>query len=288
MTGPRERCGPYEILRWLEGAGDVAEARRWDGGDSRRYALKLTDHVDKEVPALDTLAGHPSLPERLGELRDQERGRWVIVFAWIDGEPLDGARARDMSPTQRLWVLHHLASVLAYVHAAGQVHRDVKPGNVMIEHGFYQEPESPRHVRLIDFDIVATARTPVTRFHERAQGTPRYMAPEALRLAPDAMNDRARDVFAFGVLGWELFAGRHPHGELPPQGIARDFYARLYAQESNLAPRGFPVASLPAWGAQVEAVLRACLSPAVEARPVPRAVARSGSARQRLPWPCAG
>ncbi|APR75151.1 serine/threonine protein kinase [Minicystis rosea] len=272
MTGSEERCGSYEILHWLEGAGDVALAHRWDAVDSRRYALKLTDHVDKEVPALDLLAGHPSLPERLGEFRDQERNRWVIVLAWIDGEPLDGARARGMSATQRLWVLHHLAAVLAHVHAAGRVHRDVKPHNVMIEHGFYQDPELPRHVRLIDFDIVAIARTPVTRFGEEAPGTPQYMAPEALRLAPDATNDRARDVFAFGALGWELFANRHPYGEVPPGGIPRDFYARLYAGGPGLTPRGFPAALLPTWGAQVEAVLRACLSPEAEARPEIREV----------------
>jgi serine/threonine protein kinase len=267
MLRSGERCGKYRIIRKVGEGGEVYLARLGDAAHTGQFALKLTDHVEKEVEALDLLGKHPSLPRKYEVFRDEERRRWVLVLESVPGESLGGGRGRRLSAPQRLWVLQHLARVLAHVHESGRVHRDVKPENLMLDDAFYERPEDPRHVRLIDFDIVARARTPVTRYGDDAQGTPRYMAPEALWLASGAANDRAWDVFAFGVLGWELFTGRHPYGTPSPGEDSRGYYRALYARASSLTPQAFPRDELPGWGAGVHAVLRACLSLRADDRP---------------------
>ncbi len=109
----------------------------------------------------------------------------VAVGQWLDPK----AKVRLLLP-----VLH----ALAYIHRRGMIHRDLKPGNILV---------SGQEVKVLDFGLatIGDHTTP-------SSGTQRYMAPEMLR------GDRATavsDLYALGVIGYEMFAGWHP---LAPTG----------------------------------------------------------------------
>ena len=96
--------------------------------------------------------------------------------------------------------------------AAGVVHRDIKPDNVML---------SGRHALVMDFGVAkavseATGRQKLTTVGV-ALGTPAYMAPE--QAAADPNVDHRADIYALGVMGYELLTGRPPFTGLTPQQV---------------------------------------------------------------------
>ena len=138
-------------------------------------------------------------------------------------------------------VLRELCDALAYAHGRGIVHRDIKPDNVLL---------SGRHVMLADFGI-ATVGMSTTVI---ALGTLAYMAPE--QLAGDAEVDHRADLYAVGVLGYELLAGRTPFVGARQAIID----GHLHATPAPLAVRDL----------SVPPALDAFLSRCLEKRPVDR------------------
>ncbi len=140
----------------------------------------------------------------------QEDGRTFIVMEYVDGQPLDATRSRG--PRQVLALARQLCDALHYAHDRGLVHRDLKPGNVLVD--------PAGQVKIADFGIATwvagpRAETRLTLAEEHP-GTPAYMAPEAQRgTAPHAR----QDVYSLGVLLYQMLMGRLPSGffELPPE-----------------------------------------------------------------------
>ena len=100
-------------------------------------------------------------------------------------------------------LLAEVADALAYAHAQGVVHRDIKPDNVLL---------SARHALVTDFGVAkavseATGRQQLTTAGV-ALGTPAYMAPE--QAAADPQLDHRVDIYALGAMAYELLAGRPP------------------------------------------------------------------------------
>ena len=149
-----------------------------------------------------------------------------------------------------LRLLREVADALAFAHENGVVHRDIKPDNVLL---------SGRHALVADFGVskalsAATGEDKVTTLGV-ALGTPAYMAPE--QAAADAAIDHRADIYALGILGYELLTGRPPFTGTTPQQI-------LGAQVTE-TPR--TVTELrPAVPEAVSAVLMRCL----EKRPADR------------------
>jgi len=147
-------------------------------------------------------------------------------------------------------LLHDVADALAHAHQHGLVHRDIKPENVLL---------SGRHALVTDFGVAkavseATGREQLTTVGV-ALGTPTYMAPE--QAAADPNIDRRADIYALGVLGYELLTGRPPFTGPNPQSV-------LAAQVSK-APT--PVAELrPTVPPALAALIMRCL----EKRPADR------------------
>ena len=164
-----------------------------------------------------------------------------------------------------------VATALAHAHAHGVVHRDLKPGNVLVNLAAGQ-------VKLADFGVARDIDTTHTRTG-LSLGTPAYMAPEQLAGIPASA---ASDSYALGVMLFELLAGRRPHqgaslGELlkaissePPAALARlrpDLPASAVAAvEQLLAPQPTDrPANLAAWAASVAtlaALMTKMLAPA--------------------------
>ncbi|MBC8028510.1 MAG: protein kinase [Pyrinomonadaceae bacterium] len=130
-------------------------------------------------------------------------GRPFIVMQYIEGKTLRAAMGgQAMEPKRAARIVSQLGSALSAVHGAGVVHRDLKPENVML-----QPSSDDEFAILIDFGI---AKVDISRAgrseRETWAGTPVYMAPEQLQGHPVP----ASDVWALGVVAYELVTGRRP------------------------------------------------------------------------------
>ncbi len=131
---------------------------------------------------------------------------------YIDGESLRGAIKRQGRLPVRdvVRILHDVVDALAYAHARGIVHRDIKPDNILT---------SGMHALVTDFGV-AKALSAAIPLHGgtttgMAIGTPAYMAPE--QLAADPAADHRVDLYAVGLLGYELLTGTSPFTGTSPQ-----------------------------------------------------------------------
>lgn len=128
-----------------------------------------------------------------------------LVMELVEGEPLAGILAREgrVSPERLLHILEQAGRALNAAHERGLVHRDVKPGNILVVRG----SDGQETVKLTDFGIAKAAHSaPVTR-SGMVMGTAQYIAPEQAtghEAAP------ASDVYSLAVCGYECLAGRRP------------------------------------------------------------------------------
>ena len=210
------RLGPYEILSLIGagGMGEVYKAR--DTRLDRTVAIKI-------LP--DTFAGDPHFRERFDReartisqldhphvcaLYDvgEQGGTAFLVMQFLEGETLADRLAKGALPIdQAIKTGVEIASALDRAHRAGIVHRDLKPGNIML---------TKTGARLLDFglakstaSVLADASSLPTAANLTAEGTIlgtfQYMAPEQI----EGQNVDARtDIFAFGVVFYEMVTGR--------------------------------------------------------------------------------
>ncbi|MFO0845522.1 MAG: protein kinase [Gemmataceae bacterium] len=138
-------------------------------------------------------------------------GQHFIASAFIEGQPLAKAVGeKGVGNSRAARIVRDLAEALAYAHAAGVVHRDVKPANVMLD------AEDQPH--LMDFGLAARLESTEKLTHEGAVlGTPSYMAPEQARGQEGEARPQS-DQYALGVVLYELLTGRTPF-EGPPQVV---------------------------------------------------------------------
>jgi serine/threonine-protein kinase len=174
------------------------------------------------------------------------------VMPYVEGESLRGrvAREGELPVHDAVKILIEVTDALAYAHGRGIVHRDIKPDNVLL---------SGRHALVTDFGVAkavseATGRQQLTTAGV-ALGTPAYMAPEQATADPGI--DHRADIYALGVMGYELIAGRPPFS-------GRTSQETLAAHVTQPPP---PLGALrPACPPMLESVLMRCL----EKRPADR------------------
>src|SRR5881398_4086499 len=138
------------------------------------------------------------------------------VMPLIAGEALRAriAHERALPIGETVRILRDVCDALAYAHGHGVVHRDIKPDNVML---------SGKHALVTDFGVAKAVSSSTGSGSGTltsigmALGTPACMAPEQAAGDPNA--DHRADLYAVGVLGYELLAGRTPFGGLSPQGM---------------------------------------------------------------------
>ena len=181
-----------------------------DGATNDSRALERLHREARSAAALD----HPYIC-KIHEITEVD-GRTGIVMEHVSGETLQAELARTpLSPKRALEIAGEVAEALEESHRKRVVHRDLKPANVMLT--------KQGHVKVMDFGLAkqvgvgssdeqttGSLTDPGTRV-----GTPAYMAPEQL-LGSDA--DERSDIFAFGILLYELLAGMHPFKRSSPSG----------------------------------------------------------------------
>jgi serine/threonine protein kinase/tetratricopeptide (TPR) repeat protein len=139
-----------------------------------------------------------------------------FTMPFVEGESLRArlARGEEVPLKAAVHLLREVASALAYAHRKGVIHRDIKPENVLI---------TEQHAMVTDFGV-AKAISAATHADADgltavgvALGTPAYMAPE--QVAGDPGTDHRADIYAFGVIAYELLAGRAPFAGRTAQAL---------------------------------------------------------------------
>ncbi len=224
-------AGRYRVLGFI-GAGGMGAVYRAEHVHMRKtVALKLlhaeflaVDEVVQRFEREAIAAGrieHPNVvaASDFGKLDD---GSFYLVLEYVDGTSLRALLAKGALPLARtLHVARQTALALGAAHAAGVVHRDLKPDNVML----VSEPGGGVRVKVLDFGIARVAppgqnrdSTKLTRVGV-VMGTIAYMSPE--QAVGQAVDERA-DLYSLGVMLYEMIAGVVPFdAELPSQVLAR-------------------------------------------------------------------
>jgi eukaryotic-like serine/threonine-protein kinase len=124
-----------------------------------------------------------------------------LVMELVEGEPLSSVLLREgrLDVTRTLSIVRQTAAALAAAHAAGVVHRDVKPGNVLVA------PDG--HVKITDFGIAWSASSVPLTGTGQVIGTAHYLSPEQ---AQGGKATPASDVYSLGAVAYECLAGRRP------------------------------------------------------------------------------
>ena len=209
--------GPYWIRRQIGrgGMGRVFLAEQRTQDFTRPVALKLIDRPGldaatvrrfrDEVRILAALE-HPGIARFLDGGRSPE-GTWFLALEYVEGEDLLAhARRRELAVDERVRLFLAVLEAVAFAHSRGVVHRDLKPGNILV--GADDRP------RLLDFGISKLVdadddeEAPATRTEQRAF-TPAYASPEQFR---GERVSTAADVYSLGVVLYELLAGVRPYG----------------------------------------------------------------------------
>jgi serine/threonine-protein kinase len=216
---PQILLGRYEVGRLL-GAGGMAEV--YEGHDrllARRVAIKILLSQYAHDPAFlarfrreAQSAASLSHPNIVGVYDTGSEGdTWFIVMEYVDGRTLkDIIRAEGALYWARAAeVAGDVAGALAVAHARGIVHRDVKPGNVMLT--------TEGKVKVMDFGIARATAVPSITQTSAVVGTAQYIAPEqAQGLEVDARSD----VYALGCCLYEMVTGQVPFTGPTPVAIA--------------------------------------------------------------------
>jgi eukaryotic-like serine/threonine-protein kinase len=138
------------------------------------------------------------------------------TMPYLEGESLRAAleRKKEFSPREVMRILHDIVDALAFAHARGVIHRDIKPANILTQGS---------HALVADFGVAKalSAALPLSSVTTAgiAIGTPAYMAPE--QLAGDVNADHRMDIYAVGLLAYELVTGMSPFtGPSPRETLA--------------------------------------------------------------------
>src|SRR6266498_1530983 len=217
--GPRILAGRYEVGRLL-GAGGMAEV--YEGHDrllARRMAIKILlsqyahdpaflERFRREAQSAASLP-HPNIVSVFDTGSDGDT--WFIVMELVAGNTL-----RDLihlhgpvHPARAAEICSEVAGALAVAHAHGVVHRDVKPGNVMLT--------TEGKVKVMDFGIARASAVPSITQTAAVVGTAQYIAPEQ---AQGLEVDARTDVYALGCCLYEMVTGQVPFTGPTPVAIA--------------------------------------------------------------------
>ncbi|RYU08824.1 serine/threonine-protein kinase [Nocardioides iriomotensis] len=164
---------------------------------------------------------HPHIVAVYDFVEEDDGERW-LVMEYVDGETLSSyvRRRGRLTPEQAAPLLRQCADALAAAHAAGIVHRDVKPSNVMVDRR--------GEVKLTDFGIAKLGADPSITQTGLLSGSPAYLAPE---VAAGHGATAASDVWSLGATAFHLLSGR------PPYDIGENVLGGLYRIVNEEPPR---------------------------------------------------
>jgi hypothetical protein len=227
------RLGHFEIVRVIGRGGMGVVLHAFDADLQRDVAVKLLDpqlagnetaraRFCREARAAAAVT-HENIVAVHQVDEDDASGLPYLVMQLVSGESLETRLSRGrLTVAEAVRIGSQAAAGLAAAHASGLIHRDIKPGNILLEAGTDK-------ARLTDFGLARAAEDMKLTRTGFVAGTPLYMAPEQAR--GDEVDHRA-DLFALGSVLYESLAGKPPFGGKTPlqvlRRIADDRHEPLY------------------------------------------------------------
>ncbi|MBZ4413811.1 protein kinase [Myxococcus sp. MISCRS1] len=244
----------YQPVRFLGQGGMGQVFLAYDPLLRRNVALKFVKGGDPELARRflsEARAQARVRHERVCEVYEvgEVQGRGYIAMRYVDGQPL-GQLAATLTPEQKVLVLRQAAEGVHAAHRAGLVHRDIKPGNILVE----RTEDGGYAPFVMDFGLARDWREEAGQSGV-VMGTPHYMAPEQAR-GDTSRLDRRVDVYGLGATLYVLLTGQTPFA-----GSGQDVITRLQTQEP-LPPRAVD-RDIPE---DLEAVVLKCLEKERSAR----------------------
>lgn len=224
--------GRYRLIARIGAGGTSSVYSAVDGRDGGKIAVKIA-YPRLDLGTMNSLIGnehavlsrlsHESIVRTLGE--GEHDGRRYVLLEHVGGETLYNEidMGRRMSWARARNILVQICSALDHVHGAGLVHRDVKPGNIVL-HGAARRERA----KLIDFGLAHEPGTKDLVPSSMAAGTATYMAPEIIL---QDQFDRRADIYAMGVIMYKILCGVAPFS-----GSNRDVLL-MHISEAPESPR---------------------------------------------------
>jgi serine/threonine-protein kinase len=216
-----EQIDFYRIEAPVARSGMASIYRAIDTRDNRVVALKIP-HPDLEADPIlfDRFVREGGIGEKLDHPKvmrvfgGDERSRVYMVMEWCEGRLLrkiidEGTLTHERAIRIAIAILDGLD----YIHAHGVVHRDLKPENIMVD--------ADDNIKLIDFGIASdtAARRLTYANFSAALGTPNYISPEQVK---GKRGDGRSDIFAVGVILYEMLSGKLPFSGPSPLAVMND------------------------------------------------------------------
>ncbi|WP_347259345.1 protein kinase [Rudaea sp.] len=216
----KQQLGHYDLVAELGRGGMGVVYKGYEASLNRYVAIKVL---------ADSLAHDPGIKERflrearsMAALNDphiiqiyfigEDAGQTFFVMEFVDGESLGSVLKREhrLKPEQAAKVIYQTALGLATAHDRGVIHRDIKPGNIMID--------SRGNVKIADFGIALSSADISKKLTSTGEfvGTPGYLSPE---VCLGKLVDQRSDIFSLGIVLFEMLAGRMPFTDESPLGL---------------------------------------------------------------------
>ncbi|HEV3141064.1 MAG TPA: protein kinase, partial [Vicinamibacterales bacterium] len=241
VAAENEFIGKFKLLRKLGegGMGSVYLAQDQRVKPPRMVAIKmlrdnnaeLRERFGREVGIIANFE-HPNIVH-VFEV-DEHEGHPFMAMAYVKGETLLEIikRKAPLPLVRKLLIIEHLCAGLAYAHRQGVVHRDIKPGNVMVD--------AEETLKILDFGIARLADSTLT-VSGSIIGTPNYMSPEQVNGQPIGPQS---DIFAVGALAYEILAYQQAFPGKVPEVLGRILYSEPVPLRQTQAALDGPIADI--------------------------------------------
>jgi serine/threonine protein kinase len=221
-------AGRYQIVEDLGKGGMGRVYKALDNEIGERVALKiLKPEIAADEQTIERFRNELKTARQISHKNicrmyhlGRERGTYYITMEYVSGEDLKSTvmRVGQLSVGKTISIIAQVCEGLAEAHRLGVVHRDLKPQNIMID--------KAGNAKIMDFGIARSIRTKGITEAGVMIGTPEYMSPEQV---DGQQADQRADIYALGIILFELLTGRVPfEGETP--------FSVAYKQKNEVPP----------------------------------------------------
>jgi serine/threonine protein kinase/Tfp pilus assembly protein PilF len=236
LTRGMTLAGRYEIIEELGKGGMGKVYRVEDKKIKGEIALKLIKpEIAAEKQTIERFSNELKLTRMISHRNvcrmfdlGEDKGTYFITMEYVPGEDLKSfiRRARRLDVGTAISIAKQICEGLAEAHRLGVVHRDLKPGNIMID--------KEGNARIMDFGIARSLHTKGLTADGVIIGTPEYMSPEQVE-GEEA--DQCSDIYALGVILYEMVTGRVPFEGTTPFSVALKHKSEVPPNPRTLTPQ---------------------------------------------------